>query len=132
MSVRLRAAFWVTAGVAGLLGCSADKSHPPEYHPPGDAATVDDPKSCSEIQSGEPSDKDVTLDGTVASCASVSLTCPLGNSQNFAAACDGGTPFAVCGFALRWVLACDLDAGLVEAGGDASTNADAAMDAAID
>jgi len=115
-----------------LAGCSSDKTHPPEYHPPADAATVDDPKSCGEIQAGEPSDKDVLVDGQVASCASVSIACPLGNSASFVAACDGGVPVAKCGFALTWVLACEIDTGLGDGGADAAGDADATSDAAID
>jgi hypothetical protein len=130
--MRFQAAIVLAASLIGASGCSADETHPPEYHPPADAATVDDPKSCAEIQAGEPSNKDVLLDGQVASCASVSLACPLGNTPSFVAACDGGVPVAKCGFALTWVLACELDAGLGDGGDDASSTADAASDATTD
>lgn len=103
---------WV---IFSLAACSApDEEHPPQYSPDGASSP---PRECAEVRQGEAKKGAVWYQGAPAACGATGMECPIFDVAAFAGVCAKGTPVATCQNG-RWLVSCDLDAGVLDAAED--------------
>lgn len=115
-----------------LSACSSKKNPLP---PPLKGNAIDDPVSCSDLQSGQIVEREIHLDGGVPACGADGLRCPLSNATPAMskAVCGSRSVVALCQ-QNHWTLGCEAppDASTKADAGDAATADAAAGDAATD
>ena len=115
----MRCAFlFLTLGVS--LACSAsDEEHPPEFKPDGSLTA---PRKCDEVRKGEIKGSAIWVEGQPAACGAPGMQCPVFDVAAFGSVCAKGTPLALCQYG-KWIVSCELDAGIVDAAADSSFDA---------
>lgn len=111
---------WLLLTVVVCAACSAsEEDRPAEFVP--DASTTA-PRKCDQVRKGEVVKGAVWYDGEPAACGANGMECPVYDLADFAAVCKIGTAYATCQNG-KWVVWCDLDAGISDAAvGDAGSD----------